>query len=957
MGVTPYFRGMQVKTLGGLDAGIKPMKPKNLLLLCYLALEGKQDRKHLQMLFWPEAADPATSLRVALSYLQSLEKDLFKSVQNQVEALIHTDAQRLMQAHQQNQHSEVIGLYAGAFLKGLDLRNTSTELEDWIFETREKLASLVQWSILKEAQRVRFSAPEQFQPLMEKFFQVEGAPPPTLEMLRFMYSLGLEGYLEHRVLKEAAELGVDLTTLQVPQKTNLQSAIRPVQVFVGREQEMQLLHERLQQNPPGIVSVTGLGGVGKSTLVRMYCATHHPENTLWLKADGLKDASGLLHQLGLNVQQADPWVGLTDTLRHHKGLVVIDGADQLSGLEHLQNWLRFPDLRVLVTCRQPLQLPEESLLKLEPFSIQEYRGMGLSEVLGHPAVQCFEKHAKRHHAAFKIQPEDAQDALHLCAALSGLPLALEMASSWTQILSLKEIKAEVQQVVDPEGDPQSLKPIFEASWNLLSEQEKQALTNLNCFLGSFTREAAVMVSGVQLRMLQQLVRKSMLQLEPFQRFRVPQVLRGFIPALDPNILQKYQEYHLHLLNSLETQFGKGLQEYSGSVPDLMDVLRQTVNKQNPQTLPLLRLFENEFSYHTGLQFYSDLIKSLSIDEHSNFYVEYAWLCYLGGETREAMEICYKLMSIDHAETKMKVYNIIGSCKMYHLDYLSAEECFLIACDIAKTLSDHERIVLYGINMLFSMGARGDLYAINEKFNDLKNSQLFLENKFYKIYICYAFEYNKMISGDEISLDLIDGLIEESQEGKFVNMEIALKYTKAKYQCQKAPSLADESYLQYLKMACDNIKQFSMSNSLSIDLMIHKILNQGFDDKFLESLILDIKKHKDKSAAMELIFKASALLEKWSSDFLLNGIPSLSHHYKKLKYYIKVEEALRENKTSMKKTDEEVLFKMLLQVTEWLRIKDRLELLEEGFQHRHLRPADTGVPHPPEPHPRGPERSL
>src|SRR5690606_8126993 len=45
-------------------------RPKPLLLLVYLAVEGPQHRRHLSELFWPGAAAPLASLRTALAQLK-----------------------------------------------------------------------------------------------------------------------------------------------------------------------------------------------------------------------------------------------------------------------------------------------------------------------------------------------------------------------------------------------------------------------------------------------------------------------------------------------------------------------------------------------------------------------------------------------------------------------------------------------------------------------------------------------------------------------------------------------------------------------------------------------------------------------------------------------------------------------------------------------------------------------
>ena len=55
-----------IRTLGRLEiAGSSVVQAKLLLLLCYLAIEGPQPRRHLAELFWPRTTDPANRLSVA----------------------------------------------------------------------------------------------------------------------------------------------------------------------------------------------------------------------------------------------------------------------------------------------------------------------------------------------------------------------------------------------------------------------------------------------------------------------------------------------------------------------------------------------------------------------------------------------------------------------------------------------------------------------------------------------------------------------------------------------------------------------------------------------------------------------------------------------------------------------------------------------------------------------------
>lgn len=62
---------MYLRTLGGLRLrDTQFQRPKPLLLLAYLVVEGAKDRRFLAELFWPGAANHLNSLAKALSQLR-----------------------------------------------------------------------------------------------------------------------------------------------------------------------------------------------------------------------------------------------------------------------------------------------------------------------------------------------------------------------------------------------------------------------------------------------------------------------------------------------------------------------------------------------------------------------------------------------------------------------------------------------------------------------------------------------------------------------------------------------------------------------------------------------------------------------------------------------------------------------------------------------------------------------
>jgi predicted ATPase len=105
-----------------------------------------------------------------------------------------------------------------------------------------------------------------------------------------------------------------------------------------------------------------------------------------------------------------------------------------------------------------------------------------------------------------------------------MPLGIELAASWMDMLSLADIAAEIQQGLDflekevrnvPERH-RSIRAVFDTSWGRLSEAEQDVFAQLSVFRGGFTREAAQEVTATReglpasLRMLATLSNKSLL---------------------------------------------------------------------------------------------------------------------------------------------------------------------------------------------------------------------------------------------------------------------------------------------------------------------------------------------------------------------------------------------------------------------------------------------------------------
>jgi len=129
-----------IRALGTLGFEGRPrVRPKPLLLLTYLGLEGPTPRSRLVELFAAGARDPAdafaTTLRRARVGLLAHAGDASPA------AAVGSDALAFRERALAGDHASALRLYRGPFLAGLTL-SLGVELEEWCMHTREELAAL-----------------------------------------------------------------------------------------------------------------------------------------------------------------------------------------------------------------------------------------------------------------------------------------------------------------------------------------------------------------------------------------------------------------------------------------------------------------------------------------------------------------------------------------------------------------------------------------------------------------------------------------------------------------------------------------------------------------------------------------------------------------------------------------------------------------------------------------------
>ncbi|MFC9556925.1 protein kinase [Rhodococcus sp. NPDC056960] len=324
--------------------------------------------------------------------------------------------------------------------------------------------------------------------------------------------------------------------------------------FVGRRRELTAAGNLLRKFR--LVTLTGMGGTGKTRLALRVAAHEHREyrDGVWLVELGeLRDQSLLSDivaaALGLRDQSARPAADtLVDYLRPRELLLVLDNCEhvvrdvaQLAG--HLLQTCR--SLRILATSREALAIDGEAVLRLPPLSLPDTERMtSVRDLDGFDAITLFIERAKVAVPDFTVTESNTAAIVGICQRLDGLPLPIELAAARIRALSPDQI---LDRLTDrytlltggartAPTRQQTLRLCIDWSYDLCTALERAVWARLSVFAGSFTLDAAETVCGYDMNdsdlldVMTSLLDKSIVIREesgPVVRFRLLETIRSY----------------------------------------------------------------------------------------------------------------------------------------------------------------------------------------------------------------------------------------------------------------------------------------------------------------------------------------------------------------------------------------------------------------------------------------------
>ncbi len=437
---------------------------------------------------------------------------------------------------------EAIRLYRGELLSGLSLPDAPS-FEEWLLVERERLRLMALEAIHQLAERLA-SEGELSRAIAYARQLVAMEPWQEKSHRQLMRLLARDGQRTaalaqyercRRLLQD--ELGVEPTA----ETTDLYQRIRdgaslqtrahlptPLTPFVGRQRELETLTAMLTDSRYRLITLVGLGGIGKSRLA-LEAASRLPYESHYIELNELEVGArlpiALTQALGIPLIGVDnPLAALQAYLRRRPQLLILDGFEQLvDEAPLLSDLLRAaPQLRLLVTSRRRVGLRGEWLYELN--------GLPLDE-----ATRLFRQTA--HRLRRSPLPSSAEGAAieRICQLVDGHPLALEMAAAWTRLLSPARIAEEIAARLDFLGSAQrdrparhrSIRAVLEESWQQLPPKAQQTLARLSLFRGSFRHQEALYVTESTSLQLAALVDGALLQRLPDGRYRLHGLVRRY----------------------------------------------------------------------------------------------------------------------------------------------------------------------------------------------------------------------------------------------------------------------------------------------------------------------------------------------------------------------------------------------------------------------------------------------
>jgi DNA-binding SARP family transcriptional activator/predicted ATPase len=633
-----HLLGPLTVELGGQPVTFSYEKVRALLAYLCAEADHPHPRTRLTALLWPDQPQSAAqgSLRQAISHLRktlndkdsttpfliverdvvrlNLESDIFCDLHHFRSAVLSASGHRHRNIHTCQECAASLryaaGLVRGNFLEDVYVPDSDL-FENWLTAAREQVR-IQTLKMLEHLAKFYRQVADIDRVIQYANQQIHIDPYNEQAHQHMMWALDLSGQRSQAVLHFerlktllAEELGISPApeTLHLLDRIKSGEAVAhasnralgslpaPLMPLVGRAVELSELCVWLTDPARRLISVVGVGGSGKTRLVLE--ALHKvtvlfPDGIVYISPRENDSGESLLNALcsALKLSAAsisNTWEQVNHYLQGREMLLVLDEFEHdLSDKGNVSNLLENnAGLVILVTSRERLNLPGEWVFGLGGLDVPPpYLHSRLNS---YSSVVLFCQCAQQANQAFELNADNQDDIREICRLVGGLPLAIRLAASWVNSLTCRDIALEISHNLDILSDRQgkagdSMRAVFEQSWQMLSVEERAVLARLSAFHNGFDRAAAEDVAGASVEQLSNLVDKSLLRFTPEGRYDLHDLIIQFgaekLDEMEEADLtrRRHFEYYYRMAEENETLLTK-----EGNLTAFLWLVRESTN--------------------------------------------------------------------------------------------------------------------------------------------------------------------------------------------------------------------------------------------------------------------------------------------------------------------------------------------------------------------------------------------
>ena len=488
----------------------------------------------------------------------------------------------------------------------------------------------------------------------------------------------------------------------------------PIQLvpMVGREKESTEILGLMDDPGNRLVTLHGFGGSGKTRLaieLGRLAADRFPDGVWFVALAPIESPEQLVtataSALGFTFGSSqDQKRQLFNYLKGKNLLLIFDNLEHLlpDGASYLDDLLEnAPQVRLLITSRQPLNTPAEWSYALRGLDYQQEQSPGkLTD-----SAELFLQQLRRTGQA--ATPGDIIWAAQISRLVNGLPLALLLAASWGRTLGCDEIFEEIKKGIGflkargqtfPEKH-HSMQAVFDSAMRLLSEREQTVLRKLSVFRGGFDRRAVLEVTGANLNLIAALVDQSLLERYTADRYQIHELLRQYLQErlaeADEDISTR--DAHLAYYANLATQVEPDLyhenqyvriEHLKFEIDNFTTALEWCLETQSPTRvelgLLLLTSTERFWTLHqyarSGFTYLVRLLELFQENQTSHLYIRglnlAAWLSCLLEELPESRQFSAQALqfaqNINNDILVSDAYYVQSIEAFYRKEYITAK---------------------------------------------------------------------------------------------------------------------------------------------------------------------------------------------------------------------------------------------------------------------------------------------